>query len=476
MKFKTFYNEMKLLSEAVSMTSIPHFDQMNIDQLLTFFNDNFDQNNLEITEKVDGANFSLLMLGGKPAGKSKQGLPTTDPKELKNLVSFAEVFDAMGRLLEAVKPGFTAWQKNMMKKFDKKIMKEFKLKEVPGSFTVFGEILGSPQVNSLLYSRDAIGTGAFMVFGLKVDDGSKKGLDISTSSSANQIMKEFVKSFDGKHGWKMYFKRPVSLKVPKTFAREVQKFLKKHISELKSLKRNKEAVDKKLKAREALQILMNRFKKNLLVQLEKKKSFLGVTDIEGVIVRNFINGGIFKVVDTEKFTALNFKNWVGRKELQNERKELFKKLIKDVLKNADIFIIKAKQQEKIINYLQIAKKMKFDNLDELLSVIYEDAKNEVSLGSAKSMVKDIQTNIKDYTNLVKNIIQKTKSTQKTKDAIDEKNFDVTIRTLEDEITEMNEFIRLMKTRLKSNQNPYLSLVQFILGPKAVADLVKKFMK
>ena len=460
---------MKFKESAPAQTSIPHLHMMNVDQVLNFLGNNFDTNDTEVTEKVDGSNFSVGMLNDKVFGKSKRGKPFTDPNQFYELKDIHPVFIGMGDFLKLMQNNkFDEWYQSTVKQYKDKIQKELNPERFDG-FSIFGEIFNSNQMNTLVYSN--IGKGAFVVFGLKIDDGSYKGIDISTNPIAIDIMKSFVAKFNGVDDWKFYYKQSVKIDMGKQFAQELEEFVKNNIEHIKNRKRSPEVLDRKVKAKEDLSNLLMKWKKSLLQQSSGIKSFLGSDEIEGLVIRNIKTGGIMKVVDIDKFSQRNIANWEYRQELRNERKELYKRIISEIVKSADIFILKHKQEEKIIGYLEMHGKKKFDNLEELLGVIYEDMSNEVQLDEAKDVDLKMNMIILEYIKKVEAIIDSTKNDND----IDDKNKELTINNLNIDINQMKELINTINILVRDNKNPYLAIIRFILGEKGIEELKNKFI-
>jgi len=466
----SFDTKISMLNEVAKMTSIPHVNQMTADNLMQLLA----TSNFEKTEKMDGANWSAgVTKNGKTYTKTKRGKPETNPAAHFKLRDLNwGVYDAFGRSIQMLnKGGFPAWYKKIEKEYRGRIMRELKPKEYNG-FGIFGEIFGSNQSNALAYDSDAVGNGALVVFGVKVDDGTPKGIEISTNKIGYEIMDKFVRKFDRVMGWRVYNKKPVGLKVNKTYVTAIKRFLKKYLPDIKNRKRDPDSLLRKVKAKQELERIVTNFKKDMLRQIDTLRSFMGDTEIEGVIIRNKDNGAIAKIVDVEKFTALNIKNWAGRSAMVDEKKQLYKDMIEKVVNSADIFVIQSKIQQKLGDYLEFKGKDKFDSLDELLAVIYEDAADEVKLKSAKAIQKDVARLINVYIKSVRKIIKETEDKQKDESTkIDEFNFNLTMNELKRDIEFMQGFLDKVK-----GSKTWTSIVEFLLGPKAIEDLVKNYVK
>jgi hypothetical protein len=129
--------------------------------------------------------------------------------------------------------------------------------------------------------------------------------------------------------------------------------------------------------------------------------------------------------------------------------------------------LKPKQEEKIVGYLETYGKKKFDNIEELLQVIYNDMAKEVQLDSAKDIVSKMNIIITEYIKKVEVIIESTKN---DKD-IDKKNKELTIIALNGDINQINGLVKTINII----KNPYLAIIEFILGEKKVDELKNKFI-
>lgn len=465
----SYDSKISILNEITKMTSIPHLHQMTAEQLMQLLA----TTNFEKTEKMDGANWSAGVMNGKTYTKTKRGKPETNPTahfKLREL-NWA-IYDAFGRSINMLnKGGFPKWYKKIEKEYREKIEESIKPRTYRG-FAIFGEIFGSNQSNALAYDPGAVGNGAIVVFGIKIDDGTPKGVEMSTNKIGYEIMDKFVRTFDGVQGWKVYKKKPVGLEVNKTYVKAIKRFLNKYLPAIKSRKRDPESLMKKVKAKKELERIVFNFKKSMLRQIDTMRSFMGDTEVEGVILRNKDSGAIAKIVDIEKFTALNIKNWAGRSAMVDEKKQLYKDMLERIVNSADIFVIQSKIKQKLSDYLEFKGKDKFDSLDELLTVIYEDAADEVELKSAKEIKKDVNKLIGDYIKSVKDIIEDTRKRQEDESTkIDEFNFNLTMKELNRDI----EFMRSFLDKVNGSKT-WTSIIEFLIGPKAIEELVNEFVR
>ena len=111
---------------------------------------------------------------------------------------------------------------------------------------------------------------------------------------------------------------------------------------------------------------------------------------------------------------------------------------------------------------------KFTSLDQMLEVLYGDASAEVQFKEANQMVMDLTASIKAYKqNITKALGQI--------NADDQKALQDTQNSIELETKTADNFIKELNSRILNNQNPYLSVIQFVLGPKSLDELKNKFL-
>ncbi len=180
-----------LFEEIVKMDSIVHFDEMNTDDFITFVRSFIDieQRNIEISEKMDGMNFSFgVDENNKFYSKTKSSKPVTDPSVygdfnfLQGIKDYHRILNANERFLVSVKEKIAEYQ------------------EI-NALQVFGELLPSSETNIVKYDKDKIGKGAIVLFDVKVD-----GKSILRQRYSSQIFKMLVDGLDNSGGWRAYSK------------------------------------------------------------------------------------------------------------------------------------------------------------------------------------------------------------------------------------------------------------------------------
>jgi hypothetical protein len=442
------------LDEAVKMTPIPHIDQMTVKDFCNMFSGGA----WEVSEKYDGSNVSFgLAENGEVFVKSKRGNPTTDPSEFYQQAKTLDndIFEGFGRFL-------TTLQQSKVKGL---------LEQLGGMIgapiQVFGEMFSKAHMNVIPYAEDLIGNGAVVIFGIvKLD--SPKGTDITTTREGAIIKEKIIKTLNSTSDWKFYDKKPLELDVDEKIKEQIQRTCSaENVAAMTSRKRLGGAAEAKAKAVKEFEVLKSLIKKTLLTSLGQVPSSLGAKEIEGAIIRNIETGAIAKLVDLEGFGRRRAEQWAGVDALKDYRKSLYGQLKDDVLKNADIFILDDKQAQKLTNAME-TRGSRFTTLDEILDVLYGDAADEVEFKEAKEMVQDLTNTLNNYKNEIGNALAKINKT-------DLKALNDTKKAIEVEKRRIDMFIAELNRRLSSKENPYLTVIQFVLGPKSLDELAQKFL-
>ena len=470
------------------MRSIPHLHNLlSVDALSQFL----EGGEYELSEKVDGINMSLSTLNKKDTFiKTKKDNPHSEPEYFLDIYKELGVltFKTISEYIKALNAAdFPAW-----------IIKEFKanhsdiitaVSKIDNSInplglqgiSIFGELLGASQTNTLVYSDETIGKGANIIFGCVIRSAeNSKGFDISIFPIGLKIMKDFVEKFNGINGFKVYFKQIAKTKLNSKILASIQTFIEKNKEILTSRKRDPEILEKKSKAKNTLEQLVRGLKKDALDKMGKTISFLGNTEIEGLVVRNINNGAMTKIVDLDKFTELNKLNWEGDKKLGELRGEFIENLSNTILKSADIFQIKKKQEEKIVDYLMEKKnetgQLKFHSLDELIDVLYKDAAEEVQFESAKKIYKSLSSLVLKYIEKIKILKKEYENKQNKNQQMSEQNFNILMSGLDKEKTTAQDILIKTKESINLSSNPLSSIIKYVLGPKTINQLFDSFVE
>jgi hypothetical protein len=444
-----------LIQEAVKMVSIPHIDQMTAKDFCNLFSGG----GWEVSEKYDGSNVSFgLTEEGQIFVKSKKGNPVTDSNEFYNQAKLYDndIFEGFGKFLETL-------QKSKVDRLLKQ------LGDMIGSpLQIFGEMFSKAHMNVIPYAEELIGNGSVVIFGVvKLD--SPKGSDITTTREGETIKNKIINFLKENSDWNFYDKKPLQLDIDETIKSQIQKTCSaENMAIMASRKRSGNEAEMKAKAVKEFEILKSLIKKGLLGSLGTVPSSLGASEIEGAIIRNIQTGTIAKLVDLEGFGRRRAEQWAGVDALKGYRKSLYNQLKDDVLNNADIFVLDDKQVQKLTDAMEV-RGSRFSNLDEMLEVLYGDASQEVQFKEAKQMVSDLSDSLNQYK---KNIEDALSEINKE----DTKALSDTNKAIEAEKRRIDQFISELNQRISDKQNPYLSVIRFVLGPKILEDLSKKFMQ
>lgn len=470
MGFKAFSKEY------TKMVSIPHFDQTNLDQFSTLISSELDDSDYEFSEKVDGSQLSFGVRIDKPYVKSKRGTPTVDSNELRKLKDISSVFEGMGDFLDFLNfNNLEKWIKSTIKENLEELKKESDQSKIT-SLVFFGEIFNSNQVNTIIYSKEIIGKGAVVVFGINVENGGISK-DISTSNVGKKIMEELVHYLNELDDWKLYLKQECPISLDKDLIKKIETFISKNKDILTSRKRDTETLLKKAETKKKLTEMLKKLKRGVLKQGKKVKSLLGAKEIEGVVLRNKKTGAMAKFVDTDNFTKKNLKNWEERRILQTFKKDLYKELFLTLFKSADVLSIVDKQDQKLDEYLETKKTKYFKTLKEILGVIFDDVNGEVELEPFASCHTISKSVFDDYIKKIDAVINDLKIKQKDEStAIDEKHYFDNLHTLTSEITSIKKIMAKLDDQFAVDSNPYITLIEFLLGSKRIETLSKKYLE
>lgn len=444
------------LTEALKMTSIPHFDQMTIPQVISFF----ENEDWEITEKADGSNVSFGVDENGIFVKSKKGNPVYNAQEYVDLsVTFNN----------DIHLGFAELLNLLLNNEDRFISFYNKFNQVIGGigFQIFGELFSKSHMNVISYSPEKIGKGAVYVFMVKTDTANK-GTDITNSPIGQQIIKEFISSFQGVDGWNFYSKRPVDVDIKTSnYKNEIIDIIKNNKDILNSRKK----IDKEQKDILVSKItqLLSFLKKQTLQQISGVHSMLGGEEIEGVVVRNLKNGALAKIVDLEGFGAKRVEQWHGIDQIKKLRGDLYNRIQKEVLDNADIFVLPNKQIEKLSDALE-ERGYKYQNIEDMISVLYQDAVTE-----RPKLKTDIKQIIITTFNILNDHIEGVRNVIEGVDTSNPKIVEVTQSAITSEVAEISNIIDKLK-KISLGEDFYVEVIKFFIGFKGLNNLINIFLK
>lgn len=456
-----------LKEEIVSMDKIIHLDELSTEQFIQFVKSfiNISGRNVEISEKIDGMNFSFgVDKGGKFFSKTKRSQPVTDPSVYGDF-SFLDGIKEYHRILNS--------NLNLLQTVKDEIQKAGKLSD-EFDLQIFGELLPSSQTNIVKYDAKQIGNGAIVLFDIKVDGNS-----ILNRPYAKKIFTSIAKKLDGRGGWRVYEKPLLN---SDTFSFNVNHFItletlyRKYFDILKSRKR----ADKKTKdkAKRVIQAIMDNIKVQFLKNmLHNRKSVLGNISPEGLILRDFSNNMLVKLVDKEQFSAENTAGSRYVKAAMTAVRELNSQLKNDIFGNADIMKNFAKVIEKAVDWAftnkQINPNFKVNSLDDILMVAYNDMVEEKRIKYTSNQA--ISKTVKYLTELRKKLVQSHKELKTQKETIPQSKYIISDEKIEAYISSVDETIKELKSlKGKSGIKVYLTIMAFVFGPAKVQQLKTQF--
>jgi len=458
-----------LLEEIISMDKIIHIDEMRPEEFITFVNNflNIKGEKVEISEKIDGQNVSFgLDKNNKFFTKTKRSKPVFDPSfygELDFMAGFKKFHSAFSKTATKLK----AIKKEIQKK-DKEIKDDFDLQ-------IFGELLPSSQTNVLKYEQEKIGTGALILFDIKIMSKS-----ILNKSYSKSIFDKLEKLLNNVGGWKVYFKKIINPKSFKFNVRHIltlEKLYEKYFEVIKSRKKADKEI--KAKAKKVIQMVMDNIKKQFVKQmLDNRKSMLGKIKPEGLIIRDFKDNFLVKLVDKDDFTEANKAMHGFNKTIQDINRIALSRIKKEIFNNADILKNFAKVIEKATDNFFVEKqknpKYKYKSIDDILIVAYNDMIEESRITlTAKQAINKLVEIISEQLSKIKELEEEWKAFDK-KDMSDtsKKVTNGSFKNTEKRIVDIINAFK--KADTKNGAKIYISIISFVFGETKVKELKDHF--
>jgi hypothetical protein len=411
------------------MSSIPHFTQMSINQVVRFLGDDPTQNySIKATEKVDGSNMSICVIDNKLFIKSKKGEPIRNPKDFIQLASKfeADIMLDFARLLK------------VLLKQEKKIVKLFKTNNIE---QLFCEIVPNAKPNIIKYDAKIIGRGLLYIF---------DNINSGTFHKLQQIISP---------EWHVY--KPIDIceeVVSLNYFKDLIIFANQYKTILSSRKRDSKTIQDKREAGMKLREMLEKVAKDKLQLIKNVKSILGASEIEGIVFENVSTGFKTKLVDLDNFGKRRADEWAGSTIIKDSRIELFNTLHNKVFNNADILIINEKQNQKIVENVKHGSACSgtyLVDLDWICNIIFEDALIE-SGKTITQIICDANIVVEEYFEKLLRI---------------EVDGEPSKAVLRAEIKNISE----LSCKLKNRHSP-IYLVEYMLGFKRCNELVNKFGK
>ena len=455
-----------LTEDIVKMDKIIHIDEMSTDDFINFVKSfvSIENRDIEISEKIDGMNFSFgLDNNDKFYSKTKSSKPVTDPSVygdfsfLQGIKDYHNILKSNSRILKTVKDMVGGFENNE-------------------SFTlqVFGELLPSSQTNIVKYDKGKIGNGAIVLFDIKID-----GKSILSKQYAKKVFNTLATQLNDKGGWKVYEKPLLN---PDKFTFDIyhlitlEELYRKYFDILNSRKRADKPT--KEKAKRVIQSLMDSIKRQFMKNMiMNRQSVLGNVEPEGLILRDFSNNLLVKLVDKDAFTQANQAGSQYIKEVQISVRKVNTQIKNDIFGNADIMKNFAKVIEKSVDWAFTQKQsdpnFKVQSLDDVLKVAYNDMVEEKRIKYTAPQA--LSKTVKYLKGLRKEIVQSMKDLESGKDDIPESKYIISKEKMESYLDATDKTVSDLQSLPKGDGiKVYLTIISFVFGPYKIRELKKQF--
>ena len=424
------------MQDAMRMPSIPHWEQMTAGQYERLF----ENDQVEVSEKYDGSNISFGVNDqGKIYAKSKRGIAITDPNE----------FDTMGFLYDNdIFHGFA----DMLR-----FLQDIQFETIcPEGVQIFGEMFCKARMNVIEYDPDTIGKGLVIIF-----RAYKNGVDIFDTRDLSKIFVNLCRnSCEKGFRWDFRLKQCVDIGL------DYNRLRKFHNPESLQLISSRKRTEEVKEHKEQFQKFLIETKNELLPSVRNVQSNLGASEIEGLIIRNPINGAMAKLVDLEDFGARRLEQWAGMDMIKEFRKEVHKELTDNIgILKADIFVMETKQHQKIQEAMELYGS-KFNDIDQVIDVLFNDAVAEVAY--SRFFLGEYFEKLKVW--LTRHIIKmyhfredmKRDNPQAYQEMINAFNIEI-------------QNVINLKDAVIGNDDPVTDIIKYILGIKVVDDFKKRYV-
>lgn len=455
-----------LTEDIVKMDKIIHLDEMSTDDFINFVKSfvNIENRDVEISEKIDGMNFSFgLDNDNKFYSKTKSSKPVTDPSVygdfsfLQGIKDYHNILKSNSRILKTVKDMVSGFEKN-------------------NSFTlqIFGELLPSSQTNIVKYDKSKIGNGAIVLFDVKVD-----GQSILNKPYSKKVFNSLATQLNDKGGWKVYEKpllKPDKFKFDVYHLITLEELYRKYFDILKSRKRADKPT--KEKAKRVIQSLMDSIKRQFMKNMiMNRQSVLGNVEPEGLILRDFSNNLLVKLVDKDAFTQANQAGSQYIKDVMMAVKKVNTNIKNDIFGNADIMKNFAKVIEKSVDWAFTQKQsdpnFKVKSLDDVLKVAYNDMVEEKRIKYTAPQA--LSKTVKYLKELRKEIVKSMKELEDGKDDIPESKYIISKEKMESYRDSVDGTVSDLQSLPKGEGiKVYLTIISFVFGPYKIRELKKQF--
>jgi len=433
------------------MDKIIHMDELKPQDFISFVDAFKDPNLLEISEKIDGQNISF--------GTDDTDTFFTKTKKSKPVYDI----DFYGDIpfMQGIKRFHTGISERM------EVYKTYKDAMKCSHVQVFAELLPTAQTNTLRYADGWIGShGAAVIFDVKVDGKSVTDmLDILSMCFGLR----------GSGYWQVY---------PKPII-EIDAFEVRHLNLLKRLydkysdilvSRKKIDKELKLKAKSAIQTVMNNIKAQFISELlVGRTSMFGNITPEGLIVRDPTNNLIVKIVDKDGFTGANMEQHKVSQQIKNLHRSVLKQIKEQIFGNADILKNFSKVVEKARDNFfmksQLDATYTYKGINDVLQVIVDDMIDENRISQSVSKTLDMMDLVlAEYRMKLDAINAKWLAT--STDGLG----DSVILVTDSAISREFDMHYRIKTDLstKNWDDVYINILHFVLGDTKIKELKDEF--
>lgn len=447
------------LDSVSHMEKIVHMDELSTKNFLLFV-DNFIKDStdtIEVSEKIDGQNFSFGRgLDGELYTKTKRSLPIKSSSEyadfffMQGLREYHDILECNSSLLSEIYDFI---------KFKLDISGEF-------NFQVFCEIMPNSQTNIVQYASNK----SIVVFDVLL--GGNSILELPTS---DDILEFIACTLHDVGGWVVVVKNKVDISGFEINTKPIDD-LRKLSSDNVTLLGSRKRATQQLKTEVTTQI--QTIKDNIKLQfinyfVKGTVSHIGNGEPEGVIVRDFANNLVVKIVDKDSFSEINKVASENSSKVTRAITSAKSRIKKNIFFGADILKNFTKIIEKLNDYLFINKgtgnPRTFRYVHEVFDVIYNDMNTEGRIQLPCDEVKEIVT--RELLALHEVILHETQLLERNKESIPMSKYIIS----SEKINASASFIKTIQDALSEVDDAdllpiYYSVIHFVIGNSKLHEI------
>ena len=452
----------------VQMDSIKHLDEIQPEIFLNIIKNIQDPDrNIEASEKIDGQNLSFgIDKNDRFFTKTKRSQPVYDASYYDS-VEYLIGFKKFHKLFESKRDFLILLRDNIANKLHINNKSDLQ---------IFSELQASAQENTIRYDEDKIGNGAVILFDVKFN-----GESLLKTEFISKIFNDIIVELNDYEGWKVYLKKIFNinnLQFKLKYVDKLEYILNKYKTIITSRKKSDYILKEKVK--KLINLLILNIKKQLIDQiLGNNKSMLGNNVIpEGIVLRDFKNNWVTKLVDKDNFSESNQKNHQYNSLLQQILKETSRLIKNEIFGGADILKNFEKLKQKLSDELFVQKQKdsnyKFSDLNDILKIALSDMQDEGRLQLSKN---DIISKIK---NIITKQLEKINSLQHDLDINDNSKLPEKVKHITTSLfsAAIKKYESLISSELMDNdnvENIYLLIIKFLLGENKIQQLTNFYL-